>query len=57
MLHYLGASSIRDDIQHIAGLPFALVRLHGDLLLRGGLCAEGVGLQLIVGQAHLFRLL
>ena len=47
VLHYLGGSTLRNDIQHIAGLPFALVRLHGDLLLCGGLCAKGVGLQFL----------
>ena len=62
VLHYLGGSTLRNNIQHIAGLPFALVCLHGDLLLRGGFGAESIGLQLIVGQAqlvhdHLLRLL
>ena len=55
MLHYLGGSTLRNDIQHIAGLPFALVRLHGDLLLYGGFGAESIGLQLIVGQAQLLH--
>ena len=55
MLHHLGGSTLRNDIQHIAGLPFALVRLHGDLLLRGGFGAKGVGPQLVVGQAQLLH--
>ena len=53
MLHYLRGSTLRNDIQHIAGLPFALVGLHSDLLLCGGFGAEDVGLQLVVGQAQL----
>ena len=62
MLHYLGGSTLRNDLQHIARLPLALVGLHGDLLLCGGLGAKGIGLQLVVGQAqlvhdHLSRLL
>ena len=55
MLHHLGGSTLWNDIQHIAGLPFALVRLHGDLLLCGGFGAKGVGLQLVVGQAQLLH--
>ena len=40
VLHHLGGSTLRNDIQHIAGLPFALVRLHGDGSFPGGIHAE-----------------
>ena len=55
MLHHLGGSTLRNDIQHIAELPLALVRLHGDGSFPSGIHAEDVILHLVVGQAQLIH--
>ena len=55
VLHHLSASPLRNDVQHIAGLPLALVRLHSNRLLSGGFGSRGIGFLLVVSKTQLLH--
>ena len=55
MLQHFSTSSLRDDLQHIAGLPLALVRLHSNRLLSGGVGSRGIGFRFVVSKTQLLH--
>ncbi len=48
VLYHLGMSPLRNDVQHIAGLPLARMRPHLNKLLRGGFGSGNIGLLVVV---------
>ena len=53
VFHHLGGRPFRDDLQDIAGLPFARMGFHGDLLRSGGFRSIRIGLGFVERKSQL----